>query len=64
MEVHHSAIMDHVAKENHTIDWEGVTFPTRNNDWTATGVKEAGKTNSIGAHIMDRDGIHHQLFCW
>ena len=28
-EVHPSAIMDHAAKENHTIDWEGVKFPTR-----------------------------------
>ena len=27
MELHPSAITDHVAEENHTIDWEGVTFP-------------------------------------
>ena len=28
-ELHPSAITDHVAKENHTIDWEGVKFPAR-----------------------------------
>ena len=25
----------HVEKENHTIDWVGVNFPTRDTDWTA-----------------------------
>ena len=29
MEVHRSAITDNVAKENHTIDWEGMMFTTR-----------------------------------
>ena len=43
MEVHPSAITDHVAKENHTINWEGVKFLVRDTDWTARGVKEAVK---------------------
>ena len=39
MEVLSMVITDHVAKENHTIDWEGVKFPTRYTDWTARRVK-------------------------
>ena len=36
-EMHPSAITDHVAKENHTIDWVGVKFPVRYIHWTARG---------------------------
>ena len=39
LELHPSAITDHVAKENYTIDWEGVKFPARDTDWTTRGVK-------------------------
>ena len=56
MEVHPSVITDHVAKEKHTIDWEGVKFPTRNACWTARGVKEAVEIRKIGSHVMNRDG--------
>ena len=31
-ELHPSAITDHIAKENHTIDWKGVKFPARDTD--------------------------------
>ena len=31
-EVHPLAITDHATKENHIIDWEGVTFPARDAD--------------------------------
>ena len=53
--------MDLVAKENHTIDWEGVKFPTRDTDWTARGVKEAVEIRTTGHHTMNRDRGHHQL---
>ena len=39
--MHPSAIMDHVAKENNTIDWEGVKFPAKDTDWAAREVNEA-----------------------
>ena len=68
-EMHPSAIMDHVTKENHIIDWEGVKFPARDTDWTARGVKEAVKIRKIGAHAMNKDGgatnyYHCMLRCW
>ena len=50
MELHLSAITDHVAKENHTIDWEGVKFPARDTDWTARAVKEAVEIRKRAAH--------------
>ena len=51
MELHPSAITDHLAKENHTIDWEGVTFPARDTDWTARGVlKETVEIKKITGH--------------
>ena len=28
-EVHPSAISDHIANHNHTIDWDGVKFPSK-----------------------------------
>ena len=63
MELHPSAITDHVAKENHTIDWEGVKFPDRDTDLTDTWVKEAVETRKTGAHTMNRDvgttNFHH-----
>ena len=61
MELHLSAITDHVAKENHTIDWEGVKFPARDTDWTARWVKEAVEIRKTGAHTMNRDRGHNHL---
>ena len=40
-EVHASAIMDHIAKDNHTIDWEGVKFRSRECYTTKRGILEA-----------------------
>ena len=60
-ELQPSAITDHVAKKNHTTDWEGVKFPARDTDWTARGVMEAVEIRKRGAHSMNRDGGHHQL---
>ena len=55
-ELHPSAITDHVAKQSHTIDWEGVKLPARDTDLTARGVKEAVKIRKTGANAMNRDG--------
>ena len=58
-EFHLSAIMDHIAKEDHTIHWEGVRFPIRDTDWTTRGVKKVVKIRNTGAHAMNRNGGHH-----
>ena len=68
-ELHLLAITDHVAMENHTIDWECLKFPVRDTDWTARGVKEAVEIRKTGAHTMNRDGgatnFHHCTpSCW
>ena len=60
-ELHPLAITDYVAKENHTIDWQGVKFPARDTGWTARGVKEAVEIRKTGTHAMNRDGGRHQL---
>ena len=53
--------MEHVGKGNHTIEWESVTFPTRDTAWTARGVKEAVEIRKTVAQVMNRDGGCHQL---
>ena len=39
-EMHPLAITDHIARNNHTIDWEGVKFPSRDSDTTRRGTWE------------------------
>ena len=48
--------MDDVAKENHTIDWEGVKFHARDTDWTARGVKEVDEMRKGSPHHEQRWG--------
>ena len=55
-ELHHSAITDHIARNNHAIDWEGVKFPSRDSDTTKRGIWEAIAIKKTGAHAMNRDG--------
>ena len=38
---HQSALIDHAAVCNHTIDWEGVKLPAKDMDWTKRGIREA-----------------------
>ena len=70
MEVRPSLIKDYATKKNHTMDWEGVKFPTRDNDWIARGViEEAVKIRKPGAHAKNRDWgntnyIHYTPSCW
>ena len=60
-EVHPSAITYHIIKNNHTIDWEGVKFPSRDCDTTKRGVWEATAIQTTGSHAMNDDGGCHQL---
>ena len=50
-----STIMDQAGKENHTIDWEDVTFPVRDTDWTAKGVEESSQDQK------NRSPLHKQV---
>ena len=61
VEMHPSTIMDQAGKENHTIDWEGLTFPVRDTDWSARVVTKAVEIRKTGAHSMNRDVGHNQL---
>ena len=51
-EVHPSAIADHITRNNHTIEWEEVKFPTRNSDTTKRGIQEAIGIKKTVAHTL------------
>ena len=61
MEIHKSAITDHAASENHTIDWDNVTLPVKESDWTGRGIMEAIVIRKEEERSMNRDGGRHQL---
>ena len=61
LETHPLSITDHTVKENHTIYWEDVIFPTKDTDWTVRCVKEAVEMRKTKAHTMNRDAGCHQL---
>ena len=54
-EVHLSAINDHFAMNKHSIDWEGVKFPSRNCDTTTKGVWEAIVIKRIKPHTRSQE---------
>ena len=60
-EINHSALTDHGASKNHTIDWDGVTLPAKEPDWKKRGVKETIFIRKAGTHTINRDGGHHHL---
>ena len=53
MEIHQSALTDHIAKKNHTINWEGVRLPAKESDWKKRGVKEAIFIRKVGTHTIN-----------
>ena len=55
-EIHQSALMDHVASKNHTIDWEGVRLPEKEPDCKKRGVKEAIFIRKAGTRTINWDG--------
>ena len=56
MEIHQSALTNHVASKNHMIDWEGVRLLAKEPDWKKRGVKEAIFIRKAGTHAINRDG--------
>ena len=52
---HKSAITDHVAQENHCIDWGRAKLVERERDWRARGVREAIVIRQFSGRTMNRD---------
>ena len=50
-----SAITDHVAQENHNIQWDKAKMVVRERDWVARGMKEAIVIRQYHHRTMNRD---------
>ena len=59
-EFNKSAITDHVNKENHKIDWKGVTVLDRESDGRTRAIKEAVHIR-MQSQTMNRDEGAHQV---
>ena len=57
--MHPSAITYHVTKNNHTIDWEGVKFPSSDCDTTMGGIWASIAIKKDRAHTMNHDRGSH-----
>ena len=60
-EQHQSALTDHAAQTNHTIDWDGVKLPAKDPNWNIRGIKEAIAIKKRGPLAINRDGGRHHL---
>ena len=58
---HKSALTDHVAQDNHTIDWEGVTLPYKEPNSDKRGILEAIAIRKEGHRTLNRDSGRHLL---
>ena len=56
-----SALTDHVAQSNHTIDWHVVKLPMSESHCKISGIKETVQICKMGPHTMNQDGSRHQL---
>ena len=54
-EQHKSAITDHVAQENHLIDWEGAKIIDRDSNSFTRKVREAIQIRKRGTNALNRD---------
>jgi len=54
-EFHKSAITDHVAQENHVIDWEGAKILDRDSNTFSRKIREAIQIRKKGAKTINRD---------
>ena len=60
-EQHKSAITDHIAQENHIIDWEGASILDRDSNTTTRRIREAIHIRKRGAKAINRDDGTHFL---
>ena len=54
-EQHKSAITDHIAQENHVIEWEGATILDRDSNSTTRKIREGIHIRKKGAKAINRD---------
>ena len=60
-EQHKSAITDHVAQENHLIDWEETKIIDRDSNPCTRKVREAIQVRKLGTKALNRDDGLHSL---
>ena len=60
--LHQSALTDHVGKENHTIDWEGVRLPAKELNYKKRGISEAIAIRKAGSMLSTEP--MGTTFCW
>ena len=60
-EQHPSALTDHVAQTNHTIDWDNIKLPMKEADWRIRGIREAILIRKRKDNALNRDGGRHNL---
>ena len=60
-EYHPSALIDHVAQSNHTINWVGAKLHISEYHWKIRGIKEAVQIRKMGPNTMNWDVGCHQL---
>ena len=54
-EIHKSAITDHIAQENHVIDWKGAKVLDRDSNPFTRRVRESIQIRKKGAKVLNRD---------
>ena len=60
-EMHKSALTDHAAQCNYTIDWDGVKLPAKDPNHDSRGIREAIEIRKAGRTSMNRDSGRHIL---
>ncbi len=59
-EIHKSAITDHIAQQNHVVDWEGARILDRDSNSFTRRIREAIQIRKKGATAINRDeGAFH-----
>ena len=54
-EVYKSAVTDHIAKQNHVIDWEGAKIVEKDSNKQTRWIREAIRIRKRGAKVLNRD---------
>ena len=60
-EYYQSALTDHVAVCNQTIDWEGVKIPVKDSDWNKSSIRETICIRKAESHVINHDEGHYHL---
>ena len=61
MEIHQSALMDHIGLCNHTMDWEKVRMLAQEPNQMRCGIREAIEIKKMAPHTINWDARCHNL---